>query len=760
MFTRELLDLDKMFSEGFFVKQEKSQDSFLKLVNFPLPDKPSHLKQFLASPNGNLFRDGSKLLLNQLKEWASLRGMDLSKINHFQNQFLNYSGQDQEINKINFPLYQQGMRVVASILGFLNHSNMTMPVRESVIKNLLNGLDVCGPGVLSNLFDAFYKLASYCNFYFLIMSFRRKIAEQYLLEIMGHAAYNVPDNMRMHYVNAALNHFQHALAYPAIEDKNIRLCRQNIITDMINKFIKEYQTICTPATLIENIIIHFELDTLEQSLGEDLNVNKFSSQIEQKLNLISEEANHSFFYIDDIITSEDYRHFELSWKSNLSIYLTIFNRLCIKNIFNPIPLKKIINFNCEHLSLHFFQNHSLKLSFIHFQKSYNNKSYMPLGIFMIELITKKKYKHLINYFYSLLNTSQRSELSHYIFHFLKSNEYFNLRTNEKSNFAYRLLKLSSSFILPKDIKTFLIDLETYHHLSFVNLAAKSNHLKFLKYLLSLGINPRQTDQNGLTPILFAIKNKQIKVINCLIAHDKTLLSSITKLSVLKLKTITKDSNLQRAINVIHYHTSTLAHEVLINPIIFSILTSSFPITIYLLENNAPTYNIPTNVPPSKIASIMGRQLLARVLLILENQLGVAYEERNKAIKKLLKMIANSPHLAELAVTLFEKIDYFSGRLYYLPIQIYHAQKNNIEYFKKAIAFAYAQFDPNLEETMMIRLSKKYQAVNDVMMQSDKKKKFSLKNMGLFHKQASLLELLHELMDADPRHSPSSVKPMG
>ncbi|MFI4918324.1 MAG: hypothetical protein ACHP65_02090 [Legionellales bacterium] len=351
------LQIAALFGPRFFAYHEIPEPKPL----FPLPSSAETLETFFASEDGLSFKKNSVALLDKLELWASQQGIEADSAYHtFKRRNIEYTGSQLELNSIQLPLYQLGIPYLLGIVGFLDNADIALDARVSIIKNLTEGLAVCGPGVYTNITEAYWRLVSKLSPGIEWMVARRSIAEQIALEVldkMGLPQSKGMLGMEIHHVNAVLNHFSEALAINRITDEYIGICDAPMLERFFKLFAAEIPKKLTPEAIITHIIAEQSIENLAKKTFFEIQA------FEQRLERYGQDKGFSIHNLFEFDENELLP--KLKWDYEDTLFMTLASRLIQSEYLLPEALAKIQKLpGSAEVTLHYVAQHSLRFAVV------------------------------------------------------------------------------------------------------------------------------------------------------------------------------------------------------------------------------------------------------------------------------------------------------------------------------------------------------------------------------------------------------------
>lgn len=315
MRERGLLKFGDHFTKKYFINPgvDKSK-SASDLAQFPLPPSAETFDAFQASSDGLYFRVGCFLLLLEVLEFINeRRPFYMVYIENFMTEHIRRDGNDIHYNKSNIVLYQQGIPCLANIVALLKNNDIPHDARLDIAKNLLTDIAVCGPGVYTNIANAFLALQSYLSLSAEFRQFRSNIAKTVLMDAIRSLREKISISvaMEIHYANAVVNQFADELAIEHIDDAFIGFCDPKIIEVLMLKFKRDISDHIKPSKQIDSIVdgLRYEdfVEQVKQSMtdGSTITYNDILSRFMTSLKLygVDEFDVSTLFNMSDDLSS-------------------------------------------------------------------------------------------------------------------------------------------------------------------------------------------------------------------------------------------------------------------------------------------------------------------------------------------------------------------------------------------------------------------------------------------------------------------------
>ena len=339
MLAREII-LDPLFTPKFFeFKEEKELD--VKL-SFAVPKNAGELPSFLkykqeeniddSLKQSKAFKEGFAYIVDKLSSWCKKENIDdKNAFTRFKDNYLNYTGSDKEKNKLDFQIYNQGIASLAGIAEQSSNNDISLDDRKSIMAELIKGLNVCGPGSLTNIVNAYLDLMSLSNMSIYWMRMRRKIAEQVVLDLLK--TKRIYTGLEVHYVNGVLNRFGDALSIRMVEDGYVLNCDVAILDDLMHKFPAAIESKLTLFTVIEYVTKDSALTNLKAQFESVSNTiyAENDNKLQRFLKRFGKELADTNFYsqLNDIINlyGELEDKIAIDWAAYNKIYLSLYSRM-------------------------------------------------------------------------------------------------------------------------------------------------------------------------------------------------------------------------------------------------------------------------------------------------------------------------------------------------------------------------------------------------------------------------------------------------
>lgn len=384
---------------------------------FPLPSSAETLEAFFASDEGEQFKNGTTLLLEKLAVWTQNNGIDAENLcQNFKKKFIGYSGSDAQMNHIQFPLYKQGVPQLVGILGLLENAQIPLTIRVNTITNLIQGMDVCGPGVFTNITDAYWKLNSQLSISIEWMVARHAIAEQVALhtlqtikEKLGQQNNKRLIGMEIHFVNAVLNQYSEALAIKNIEDDYIVYCDANILIELMESFALEIPKYLTPIAVMNHILSEHSLNnSIWQAYKK---INDFEQNLERY-------GQDPLFTMSQLATDSETVP-TLKWDHEYTLFLTLNRRLTQSRYLDPLSFARTFTLADGQVQISYLFENSLKFASV---VSHNEQ--FPLISYFVQVLQQEspEFQAILDFVLSShCSDEQRCDLIFGMTDFMQSN---------------------------------------------------------------------------------------------------------------------------------------------------------------------------------------------------------------------------------------------------------------------------------------------------------------------------------------------------
>lgn len=249
---------DTAFRAIFFTKPTENN---LLTSTIPLPASPGSIDTFLVSQDGKVFAKKLETIVAKLKEWADKRDIPSNNLAGFLQNFVSNDGV-LDYNKLLFPLFIQGIPKLAKIVELLYTQQLSDDICTIIIKNLIDGMNVCPPGINTNISDAYYQLLA--NPADELMAIRRNIVEQLALQVLRK---NKPKHFtahnEIHYVNSISNYYADTLGLVLEEDKTATSNYKSLELQLTD-FAANIYAALTVETIIEQVILKLNIAELQK----------------------------------------------------------------------------------------------------------------------------------------------------------------------------------------------------------------------------------------------------------------------------------------------------------------------------------------------------------------------------------------------------------------------------------------------------------------------------------------------------------------
>ncbi|GEM_PF-3510875 len=399
MQERQQLKLDSFFTEKFF--DYNTIDTFDK-VDVDLPESAETLQAFFSSEKGIKYKQAFGNKIDELIEWSNKNGLDTTGLVRFKTIYLTYSASDIEQNNRHLPFYRDGIGILSGLVRLVKLDSISLDVRKDTIKNLASSLTVCTPGVYTNLVDAYISLMGYVNLPSMLMSYRQKIAKQFVLEKLK--LFKVEKSLELHYVNGVLNRFSDAIGIKMIEDEYVNLCNATIIEKLFKSFREDISKYISPENIIESIIQELNLVNIPQLFLEPGGIARF----EKKIDFYGLEKEKNFYHPKAIVSmNEDEDAFQLGWNAYHIIYASLLERLR-NGEYLTTANREEYQFPTLNTTLYYFPERTLNMAY-----SEDNGQYKPFLPYCMDVFLSNdslKAQELIEFIQLIFTDKQRFEI--------------------------------------------------------------------------------------------------------------------------------------------------------------------------------------------------------------------------------------------------------------------------------------------------------------------------------------------------------------
>lgn len=424
MQERQKLNIDPFLSEKFFTIQD--QKDFQITVPFALPESPETLASFLASEKGCQFKKEMEALFDALAAWAKNNDIDFRKASKkFKKYYINYSGQDEGLNKIVFSLYKEGITALAGIVDLLHSKKITLSYSKLVIQNLALGI-VCAPGTATNFQNAYLNLLAQTNLPAKWLHFRKELLHELILSWLK--KYDYEEEIEVHYPNAVFNHYGDVFSVTPVEDQFVTLCDPAILEGLLEAIPKKFADQLTVKTLIEYLIQELDMGQLPENIKQSSLFNETVTEFLQKLDIFGIEGTKKFLYADDVLYTADYQTYSLSWKVKYILFLSLLHRLMVTEWLKAAD---DIEVQLEKATVHFFKDRSLKFAFVYQEGLKPYQAFLPFCVETFCDGEQKAQETLMNFIIKL-SKKEKFEILKAIAKYLNSQEFHSLDEGEQS----------------------------------------------------------------------------------------------------------------------------------------------------------------------------------------------------------------------------------------------------------------------------------------------------------------------------------------
>lgn len=414
MDNRHIANRFSEFSEKFFERPIAAADQ--PDVDFPLPNQHHELlSSFFQSDEGMLFKVGARKILQQLSAWADEQQINSHILMTFDDRYLNYSGNDIEINETYLQLYIEGIPALANIANLLANPAIHLTAKQDTISKLLQGLDECGPGTHSNIMDAHLSLTAQLNLPMALMRARKQLAEQAALNLMKKIA-NIHPIEEVHYVNAILNHFAAYLNIQPVIDVNIDLCDTSILHELFGYFSDIADQTMTLENVLSALLSAIDYQSLPEKMSQPNNM-AVMREFNQQLNFFGMEAGTPLYYDNDMIeASDDGLSFRSNWRAPYVLRLSLMQRLKASGFLNV----ECSTIKFQQDTIYYMPGSTLKLSYVQVTNDPEHKEMRPFLTYCVQAIVNKNKRIIPFIVSSKLSDAGRMEIGTAICEFYSS----------------------------------------------------------------------------------------------------------------------------------------------------------------------------------------------------------------------------------------------------------------------------------------------------------------------------------------------------
>ena len=463
--------LDPLYSTRLF----HYEPAVVVATEFERPIKIEELPEFLKgeTERGKKYKEGFRSIINNIKKWADDNKLESSVCDRFLAAYLNYTGDDETNNKVRFTVYCQGIELLAGIESLLNNTEISLDTRKEKLKNLFNGLMVCGPGTYNNIEHAFRDLSSVINAGEYWMIHRRGIAEQTVFEVMAGYQEDIQEGMEIHYVNGVLNHYSEMIGIPKLEDVYIPLCDLHLLNEMYEQFNLVLFEKLDPDEMLHAAFGLISMDSLQADI-ESGNVRYSSAlkKLEEELVKFGLESKARQFYSQSNIiklSGEFEDQPRLTWKIKYILFSSLYSRL-IEKKYIDLKDESVHPLN-EETKISYLPGYSLQFASV----QSNGQPYRsPFISYCVEELTKQDPNNdLISFLLSeKLSNLNRAEILVGLENYMRSPEGIEAALADQSlqmrvnNLLEEFLKKQSQLTY-KDVKCLLNQLASDQQIIFL-----------------------------------------------------------------------------------------------------------------------------------------------------------------------------------------------------------------------------------------------------------------------------------------------------
>ncbi len=242
------------------------------IVDFPVPASAADIFAFQHSESGIKHRVACEKLLCELFDFLQTDRQDYREIilNFIQDHLVPKKENDLDWARAEIELLQNGMRYLSGICKLIRDERISIEVRRSSVKNLIEDIAVCGVGACSYIIDTYTALQAALYLPREFLHFRRQMAQQLVKDMMQRNGLMDTPGMEVHYVLAVLNHYADDLGVQKTEDSFLLSCRHEIVDQLIAAF---------PGFIINEIT----LEKLIDRIIAELDLHGFVAQLKQKM---------------------------------------------------------------------------------------------------------------------------------------------------------------------------------------------------------------------------------------------------------------------------------------------------------------------------------------------------------------------------------------------------------------------------------------------------------------------------------------------
>lgn len=336
----------------------------ISAIDFSALNEMTSFVDFIQSDAGKHFLAQTKELVIRLKAWCDANAVEDSKaLDQFAASYLDYDGQDSGLNIIYTSLYKQGIPALFQVEQLLINPHLPLQTRQDSAHNLMKALNVCAPGIMTNITNTYDELNARINLPAKWLNIRKQFLQQATVSILKEI--NTPLSYEIHYVNAVINHLGDYFTIPRIEDAFITTCDPEKVNHLLLKIEPNIEKLIQADQVILHLMNEINLIDLPTKLNAlNAQYSDVIADFTQSLDQFGAETSaYEFYRLDEILdANDDYTQYGLSWKANDAIFLSLFARLQRADVMRMPTTQRILPING--MQLHFLPNHTLKFSYL------------------------------------------------------------------------------------------------------------------------------------------------------------------------------------------------------------------------------------------------------------------------------------------------------------------------------------------------------------------------------------------------------------
>jgi hypothetical protein len=448
----------------------------------PLPQSPENLQQFLNSSDGVEYKKAFKDSINRIAMWAKKNNIDPAQGFEFYRRITGYSGGNVEQNRIQYPLYMEGIPLLGMIVPLLEDEKLPLHVRQREIGNMLSSFrDVCSPGCHTHIANTYTKLVSYGHLDLQVRALYLEISQQCVLECLKELKENrieTAQGYEIHYVNAVLNHYAKYLGIDILEDEYADYLSKNANTkEILYKLYQRFQEKIENRNLSEQVIIslvsNIDFDELLEKMNGSQNKDEPSSS-QHKEPVYNTEAVTDFFRDItnrfDISSKEGqplnegniwavnaegelYKPYSLRWDVHYNTFVHIYTNFTERYLKLDKKRQSEFIYSFKDVTVtgmvHYIPGNSLKYAYITLPKNFSaeiyNSSSSAFIPYFVEVMSGNddrdtaKREALLCFTAIRFTAEQQAELVSGICEYVKSIEFTSLKREEQESIFNRLI---------------------------------------------------------------------------------------------------------------------------------------------------------------------------------------------------------------------------------------------------------------------------------------------------------------------------------